>query len=407
MADELTRLRRLFLFDAVCRTGGIGHAAASVGRSQPAVSLAIAKLEASFGVVLFERGYGGSDLSAAGAILQRRVRRMLGQIEQAVAELLGGVMVPSPTVSTVCRHLTDTQIRCHIAIAQNGSAADASRQLGVSQPAVHRAARELERTLGVTLYRRRAQSVSANPAGIEFARRLNLALYEMAQATQDLSAAAGRVTGRVAVGVLPMLPQRLVARAVDRLLGVYPEAAVTLYEASHARLLSDLRFGVIDLIVGALRQPRLGGAMIETDLFADPYVVAVRRGHKLAGLARSSAVTGHDLAAYDWVVPQKNMPRREVVDNILATLPHPPRLVMETSSLAMIMAMLVESDCITLMARSQIRHAYPNNEMVALAVVAPDAGRTVGLTTRADWLPTAVQAAFVDHLREQCRQEET
>ncbi len=42
--DDLSRLRRLFLFDAVCEAGGIGQAAARAGRTQPAVSLAIAKL---------------------------------------------------------------------------------------------------------------------------------------------------------------------------------------------------------------------------------------------------------------------------------------------------------------------------------------------------------------------------
>jgi DNA-binding transcriptional LysR family regulator len=95
MNDDSARLRRLFLFDAVCDAGGIGQAAARAGRSQPAVSLAIGKLEASFGVTLFERGYGGSELTTEGVILHRRVKRMLSQIEQAVAELLGGVEMPS------------------------------------------------------------------------------------------------------------------------------------------------------------------------------------------------------------------------------------------------------------------------------------------------------------------------
>jgi len=395
--DDLTRLRRLFLFDAVCEAGGIGQAAARAGRTQPAVSLAVSKLEASFGGQLFERGFGGSELTAEGVILQRRVRRMLDQMERAVASLTG--QSAASHAGKICRHLTDTQVRCHIAIANAGSAAEAAQSLGISQPAVHRAARQIEQNVGMSLYRRRVHSVSATPAGIEFARCLSLALYEIAQASEDLAYARGQLTGKVAIGVLPLLPPRLVARAIQRLRERYPAARVTVDEGSHARLLRELRTGAIDIIIGGLREPRLMGSVQETELFADPYVVAVRKGHRLAG---QKSVAAHDLADYDWVVPQRNVPRRAVIDSIFARLQVKPPLVVETSSLAMMIAMLVESDCITLLSRALIREASPGSEMVALELVTPEASRAVGYTLRSDWLGTAVQQAFVEHLREEC-----
>lgn len=398
--DDLARLRRLFLFDAVCETGGIGLAAARAGRTQPAVSLAIGKLESSFGGALFERGYGGSELTAEGVILHRRVRRMLDQMERAVADLTGDADVRTAHVGTICRHLTDSQVRCHIAIAHCGSAAEAAQQLGISQPAVHRAARQIEQTVGATLYRRRVHSVSANAAGIEFARCLSLAMYEIAQAREDLAHARGQLTGKISLGVLPMLAPRLVARAIERLRRQYPDAKVTVDEGSHSQLLRELRFGNIDVIIGALREPRLTGSIQENELFADPYVVAVRKGHRLAGKARIAA---RDLASFDWVVPQRNLPRRAAIDSMLARLPGKPPLVVETSSLAMMMAMLVESDCITLLSRSQIREAYPGSEMVALELETPEASRVVGYTLRTDWLGTPMQQAFIEQLVQECR----
>ncbi|WP_394778164.1 LysR family transcriptional regulator [Undibacterium sp.] len=400
MNDESIRLRRLFFFDAVCREGGISHAAEAIGLTQPAVSLAIKKLEDSFGAVLFERGYGGSELTLEGSLLHRRVRRMLDQMEAAVADLLTGTKARSMDVSVVCRHLTDAQIRCHIAISQLGSAVEASRKLGISQPAVHKAARELEETVGVTLYRRRVHSVAANPVGVEFARRLSLALNEIGQAVSDLASARGLASGQVSVGMLPLLPQRLLARVIGRLREDYPDVAVTIHEGSHARLMDDLQFGAIDIIVGALREPRLQGGVVEFDLFTDPYAVVVRRGHALAGRAR---ISGKDLTAYGWVVPQKNMPRRRVVETMLATLPQRPRVVVETSSLAMMMAMLEENDCISLLSRSHILYGNYRNDVVALNIDTPEAERTVGFTTRADWLATPVQHAFIEYLKEQCR----
>lgn len=392
------RLRRLMLFDAVCRTGGICNAADAVGVTQPAVSQAIKKLEAGYGATLFARGFGGSDLTPDGRLLQRRVRRMLDQMEMAVADLVAGAR-PQAQIPAICRRLTDAQLRCHIAIAQRGSAVEAARALGISEPAVHRAGRQLEDTVGVPLYRRRVHSVTANPAGLEFARRLSVALHEIGQADSDLAAARGLAGGRVAVGVLPLLPQRLLARAVGRLRETYPDAAVAIHEGSHAQLMEALQFGAIDVIFGALRNPRLQGPMVETGLFADPYVVVVRRGHALAG---RRAIDLRELAGYDWVVPQRGMPRRVTVEAMFALLPKRPRIGVETSSLAMMMTMLAESDCVSLLSRSHILFGNVRDDVVALDVAMPDLDRTVGFTTRADWLATPVQLAFIERLREQC-----
>ena len=392
-------LRRLVLFDAVCREGGISQAAEAVGLSQPAVSLAIKKLEVSLDAMLFERGYGGSELTRDGTVLHLRVTRMLQQIEAAVAAFPAGARARHADAATVCRRLTDSQVRCHIAIADAGSAAEAARRLGVSQPAVHRAARELEDTMGHALYRRRVHSVSTNAAGQELARRLIVALGEIEQAQVDLVTARGLATGRIAVGVLPLMPQRLLARTIGRLREGYPDVVVTIRESTHARLLEDLRFGRLDVIVGALREPRLEGNVVEHALFSDPYVVVVRREHPLATRRHVSL---RDLAAHGWVVPQQDMPRRAVVDMMLARLPQPPRVLVETSSLAMMMAMLEENDCISLLSRSHILYGNYRNDVVALDVPSPKSARAVGYTTRSDWLPTAPQREFIEQLIAQC-----
>jgi LysR family transcriptional regulator of gallate degradation len=395
--DALLRLQRLFLFDAVCEAGGIGQAAIAAGRTQPAVSMAIGKLETSFGGQLFERGFGGSELTNEGIILQRRVRRMLNQMERAVAALLGQSSISN--ASKICRRLTEAQVRCHIAIAKAGSAAEAASLLGISQPAVHRAARQIEQNVGVSLYRRRVHSVAANPAGIEFARCLSLALYEIAQAAEDLAYVRGQLTGKLAVGVLPLMPPRLVARTIQQLRARYPAARVMVEEGSHAPLLRELRSGAIDIIVGGLREPRLSGSVQEMELFADPYVVAVRKGHRLA---RRKTIGVQDLANYEWVMPPHNVPRRAVIDSIFGQLPIKPPLVLETSSLAMMIAMLMESDCITLLTRAQIREGYPGSELVALELEMHEANRAVGFTVRSDWLGTTIQQEFVQILREAC-----
>jgi DNA-binding transcriptional LysR family regulator len=69
-------------------------------------------------------------------------------------------------------------------------------------------------------------------------------------------------------------------------------------------------------------------------------------------------------------------------------------------------AMLVESDCITLLTRAQIQESYAGSDMVALELKTPEAHREVGYTVRTDWLGTAIQQAFIDFLREECDVQE-
>lgn len=90
-----TAARRLRLPDvevlaAVAATGSLGRAAATLGVSRPAVSQAVAKLEAAVGAPLVERGSDGAALTPAGeAVLQRggEAADALGQAVRDVAFL--------------------------------------------------------------------------------------------------------------------------------------------------------------------------------------------------------------------------------------------------------------------------------------------------------------------------------
>ncbi|WP_305788326.1 LysR family transcriptional regulator [Symbioplanes lichenis] len=84
MADvELRQLRYLV---AVADTGGITHAAASLGMTQPALTRAIAGLERSVGVALVDRLPRGAVLTAAGEILADRARVINQQVSAAVRQ---------------------------------------------------------------------------------------------------------------------------------------------------------------------------------------------------------------------------------------------------------------------------------------------------------------------------------
>lgn len=80
-------LRELRLFLAVARSGSLLRAADDIGLTQPALSKAIAELERSLGVRLFDRSNRGVAPTPHGEILLRHATGVFEELRQAVDEM--------------------------------------------------------------------------------------------------------------------------------------------------------------------------------------------------------------------------------------------------------------------------------------------------------------------------------
>lgn len=75
-------LKQMKYFEALARHGHFGRAAAACSISQPALSVQIRELELELGAPLFERGARKVRLTALGEDVARRVRIILGAVEE-------------------------------------------------------------------------------------------------------------------------------------------------------------------------------------------------------------------------------------------------------------------------------------------------------------------------------------
>ncbi len=80
-------LRDLLYFEIVAEEGQIGRAALRVGRTQPAVTKCIDRLESAFGTTLLEPDGRGIRLTPVGHVLLQRARALRGATEEAVREV--------------------------------------------------------------------------------------------------------------------------------------------------------------------------------------------------------------------------------------------------------------------------------------------------------------------------------
>jgi len=396
METEIPNLRHLHAFREVALQGSISQASERIFLSQPAITQAIAKLERSLDTPLFERHSNGMRLTEGGALFAERVERSLKLIRFGTHEALRSDSDKSARSSTLDLALTSTQLRALVAVADARNFSLAARAIGTSQPALFRAARELETLLGTALFEKTSQGISLTRPGQILTQQVKLAFAELTQGFAEVGALNGRDTGCIVVGAMPLSRHYIVPTAINAFARQRPEVEVRVAEGSYVELLHGLRHGEIDVLVGALRSPVPVDDVVQERLFDDLLTIVARVGHPLAGKRRISI---GDLASHPWAVPRAGTPTRDCFEARFDAPPHTkPAGLVESSSLILIRALLLNSDRLTLISNHQIRMEARQDLLTTLPYNLSATRRPIGLTTRVGWRPTATQQLFLDLL---------
>ena len=296
------------------------------------------------------------------------------------------------------RLLRTAQLQALIALVEHRNFTRAARAIDISQPAIHRAARQLERTLQTPLFEKTSFGVVPTREAERLARRARLAFAEIDQARAEVAALSGGESGRTVIGAMPLARSFLIPRAVIDFMRERPAHTVAIVEGAYEHLLNSLRAGEVDFLIGALRGRDLPADVAEERLFDDPLSIIVRTGHPLAGKRRLSA---SDLMRYPWIAPRTGSPLRLHFNTLFtgAGVPAPERPI-ECNSLVAARAFLLESDSMMLLSTHQIHYELKARMLVPLPHPAGKVVRPIGLTQRRDWRPTPAQARLLEHLRE-------
>jgi len=399
MPHAAPNLRHLVLFDAVVRRGSVSAAARGAHLSQPAVTQAIAHIESTLGARLLDRSYAGLSLTALGNAAAQRVERALQMLREALAS--ARVRPASAASADVLSGITSTQLHALIAVVEEGAFARAARRTGRARAAVHRAARQLERSLGTGLFEVTSFGVRPTREAEKLALRTRLAFAEIAQAQAEVAAAQGTGSGSTTIGAMPLARSVLVARAVLEFAATRPEHGINILDGPYDSMLAALRRGLADVLVGALRDPLPYEDIVQEHLFDDPLAIVVGAQHALAAGGKPTLAA---LARFPWIAPRRESPLRRHFDALIGRL-EPKRAVapIECNSLVAARSMLIASDRLMLLSEHQIHHEITSGQLVALPHPLGPVTRAIGLTVRRDWRPTEVQAQLVDGLRRHAR----
>jgi DNA-binding transcriptional LysR family regulator len=385
-------LRHLRAFAVAAEHQNISKAAEICHLSQSAVSQAIHGLEQFYDCALLERRNNGVYPTAYGRIAADRIDRAFDRLAGAVDRAGGARRQLAGTE----RLISATQLAALGAVAAAGGFKAGAQRLGLTQPSVHRAVRDLEALLGVELVERTSLGFTPSRHGAAFALDATLVLKEIDHIADDIDLARGRFEGRVAVGSLALGQSDILPRAINALTGRFPNARFFLQDGSFEQLYRALRHGEIDLIIGARRLTEEPGLAQEV-LFTDHLSVMARPGHPLQ---QAESLSVDRLMDWPWVVPRPGTPTRACCEALFAHCPEkPPRGLIETGSMVMVRGLIAGSDRLTVLSRRQVAVEEKAGLLAPLDFTLPEMERDIALMTRQNWLPTELQTALVAELR--------
>jgi Transcriptional regulator len=378
------------------RHSSVNKAAAEAGLSQPAVTQAVAKLEQEFGCRLFDRSSTGVFPTESGVLLVARVDRAFEFLSDA-GKILATAREGNSQGLALERYVSTSQLKAIVALARHGSLAAAGRELGVSSPAVHRAASQLEDIAGVTLFNRTAYGVSLTKHARVLARAATLAFHEIELGLQEVMSLQGRTIGRITIGSLPLAQSYIVPAALQVLSEKFPGVIISVVDGSYAVLTEGLRNGDIDIMIGALRESQHEDDLEQEILFDDKLSILARRGHPLH---RNPYIIIADLAHYKWIVARQGSPTREMFKRIFANrLDQVSDGIIETGSFSVIRELLRTTDRLALISPAQAFREIAEGTLLPIRFRLEEGPRPIGLTLRKGYKPTEILNELIGALK--------
>lgn len=405
MVIDFPHIRYLYVVHEVYRHGRISTAADMVHVSQPAATQSLARVEEALQVKLFDRRPKGMFPTEVGRIFEKRLLRILEHLRRGdslARKKATRADEPGTNRGAFHKFCSPVQLRALLAVAKTGSFNQAAYELGVSQPGVHRALRELGSLSGLTLFDQTRRGVILTAAADVFVHHVRLAVNEFQQAVFEVNEFLGRDVTRISLGSLPLSRTSILPSAIHELINdVGDGVQVNCVDARYPALLKDLRFGELDFIIGALRFPKPAADVEQEELFIDRLVVVAGRNHPLAG---RKSVTLAETLEYPWIAPPREAPSGAYLFETLRIqdMPDTPvRLV--SNSMILLRGLAARGDYVSIASLRQIEVEEQMGSLVSLPIDLPDSERPIGLTFRSGWSPTPLQRKFLDIIREKAR----
>lgn len=266
------------------------------------------------------------------------------------------------------------KLEMFIALAQARHFGRAAEAVGVAQPTLSAAIRQLEESLGVMLVRRGSRYGGLTPEGervLVWARKI---VADARAMREELRVGRAGLSGTLRLAVIPTA-LAAASRLTAAFAQTHPEVRLTILSATSIAILEDLDGLRIDAGISYLDNEPLG-TKATLPLYEERYALILREDHILAGRDR---LAWADLKGVPLCLLTPDMQNRRIIGGLLgqAGVPVAPRV--ETNSTIVLVAHVLADNWATILPIGAAELFLQHGPLRAIPLAEPDAGHLVGL----------------------------
>lgn len=285
------------------------------------------------------------------------------------------------------------QLRYFLTIAREGQITRAAKQLNMEQPPLSRQLKLMEEELGVTLFERSGKQLRLTHAGELLQQRADSLLNQFNETLTEVKELHAGIRGMLSIGAvvscISLLPQR-----IHSFRQKYPEVTFKIREGDHSLLADQLDQRHIELAVTRLPfESRFGPERYAVlPLPSDPFVAVLPVSWESG--PTPGQISMRELAEHPFLSLKTDQTKgmHERVIQEFNRNGHPPRVICECSSVAIIVALVAEGIGATILPESVMSSfAIPN--IRTLTIPSADFQSDVGIV----WLKDHVLSNRARH----------
>lgn len=279
-------------------------------------------------------------------------------------------------------------INYFLAVVEHGGFTRAAAALHVSQPALSQQIKQLEASLGVTLFDRSGRHVRLTDAGKEYSRHARSALLDLEAGRRALHDVQDLSRGTLRLGMTPTFTCYLAGPLVEAYHRRYRGIALTLREMAQDRL--EEMLGDDQLDAGIAFDEARSADVEAQPLFVETLALVVGKAHPCAGKRTIGLRALNDESL---VLLSGEFATREQIDRYCRQHAVRPHVAIEANSVGMVMEIVRRTTLSTLLPAAI---AAQNPDLSAVSLNPGLLKRTAVLLRRKGAYQSAALRAFAD-----------
>ena len=241
-----------------------------------------------------------------------------------------------------------------VALSETVSLRSAADELAMTQPAATKALKELEDTVGVSLFVRHARGMEPTIFGEAVMRYARVVFEDLDELREELAAIEAGDIGKVRIGAVMAPAPELLTHAIVALKEAHPRLQIRVQIDTSDVLVQALQQDQLDIVVGRIPDGFPALDLSFETLSEEALSIVSRPGHPMVNAANAGARPKlAELAQYPWIVQPHPSPMRQIIDQTFReSRVAPPVSTVETSSILTTLSLLRDSDMLAVLPSS-------------------------------------------------------